>query len=349
MTGGAWHFQRWIARPFFAAVRASDWHNYLVWPKYPNALFFDRLRLCRSSHFTLNFMALSPILITHGRRLGRGERGMDWKKLLGSITAPVDEELRLRNAYLIAENLMLRQQITGRVPLTDGERKTLAELGQQLGKQALAAITTVARPDTILAWHRAFADQPCDHSQPQKSVGRPRIDKELEDLVVRMVRENRSWGYDRIVGALSHLGYRISDQTVGNVLKRQGIPPAPERKKTVTWREFIRIHLDVLGATDFFSSELWTWYRLVTFSLPAFFSFGRCPLHLAGITALLNALRRWPIPRRSSAWRVAVARGIHTVMKPGMPLVLQRIFRLEMRYSANPLPLQKKQHPPEKS
>ena len=48
------------------------------------------------------------------------------------------------------------------------------------------------------------------------------------------------------MGALTNLGYRISDQTVGNVLKRQGIPPAPERKKTVTWREFIRIHLDVL-------------------------------------------------------------------------------------------------------
>jgi hypothetical protein len=170
---------------------------------------------------------------------------MDWKKLVGSITASVDDELRVRNVYLIAENRMLRQQITGRVLLTDGERKLLAELGQQLGKQALAEIATVAKPDIILAWHCAFADQPCDRSQPQKSVGRPRIDKALEDLVVRMAREHRLWGYDRIVGALSNLGYRISDQTVGNVLKRQGIPPAPERKQTVTWREFIRIHLDV--------------------------------------------------------------------------------------------------------
>jgi len=172
---------------------------------------------------------------------------MGWKKLLGSITAPVDEELRIRHAYLIAENRMLRQQITGRVPLTDGERKTLAELGQQLGQQVLAEIATVARPDTILAWHRAFADQPCDSSQPPQSVGRPRINKELEDLVVCMAREHRSWGYDRIVGAFSNLGYRSSDQPVGNVLKRQGIPPAPERKKTVTWRECIRIHLDVLA------------------------------------------------------------------------------------------------------
>jgi hypothetical protein len=210
---------------------------------------------------------------------------MDWKKLLGSITASVDEELRLRNAYLIAENRLLRQQITGRVPLTDGERKTLAELGQQLGRQALEEIATVARPDTILAWHRMFADQQGDRSQPQKSVGRPRIDNELEDLVVRMARENRSWGYDRIVGALSNLGYRISDQTVGNVLKRQGIPPAPERKKTVTWREFIRIHLDVLGATDFFS-EVWGCWGLVISCLLSWIFFAR--EHVCGVGMTLD-------------------------------------------------------------
>ena len=58
---------------------------------------------------------------------------MDWKKLLGSITESVDEELQLRNAYLVAENRILRQQIPGRVQLTDGDRKALAELGQKLG------------------------------------------------------------------------------------------------------------------------------------------------------------------------------------------------------------------------
>src|SRR6266478_6435529 len=92
---------------------------------------------------------------------------------------------------------------------------------------------------------------------------RPRIAKELEDLVVRMARENRSWGYDRIVGAFSNLGYRISDQTVGNILKRHGLPPALERKKTTTWREFIRPHMDMLMATDFFTSAVWSWLRLL--------------------------------------------------------------------------------------
>lgn len=172
---------------------------------------------------------------------------MDWKQLLVSITRSVDQELQVRNEYLAAENRILRNQITGRVQLSDGDRQALAELGQQLGKQTLEEVATIAKPATILAWHRKFVAQKGDGSKRHKALGRPRVDQELEALVVRMARENRSWGYDRIVGALSNLGYTVSDQTVGNMLKRQGIPPAPERKKTVTWRECIRIHLDVLA------------------------------------------------------------------------------------------------------
>jgi hypothetical protein len=80
---------------------------------------------------------------------------MDWKQLLASIAGSIDEELRLRNAYLAAENRSLRNQLKGRrVQLTDAERKTLAEMGQKLGRQALAKVATIAKPDTILAWHR---------------------------------------------------------------------------------------------------------------------------------------------------------------------------------------------------
>jgi putative transposase len=150
---------------------------------------------------------------------------MDWKQLLASITRSVDEELRLRNAHLVTENRILRHQMTGRVPLSDGDRLALAELGQKLGRKALAEIATIAQPDTILVWHRKRVVQPRDGTPPRTSIGRPRVDKELENLVVRMARENRSWGYDRLVGALLNLGYRISDQTVGNILKRHGIPP----------------------------------------------------------------------------------------------------------------------------
>jgi len=159
---------------------------------------------------------------------------MDWKTLLAYITGSVDQALLLRNEYLVTENRILRNQIKGRVRLSDGERKTLADIGQKLGKQALEEVAKIVKPDTILRWHRQLVTQKFDGSQQRKAPGRPTIDPELEALVVRMAQENRAWGYDRIVGALANLGHTISDQTVGNILKRHGVPSAPERKTTTT-------------------------------------------------------------------------------------------------------------------
>jgi putative transposase len=132
---------------------------------------------------------------------------MEWKQLLASITGSVDEEPRLRNAYLAAENRRLCNQIkTRRVLLTDAERQMLVEMGHTLGRQALAEIATIAKPDTILAWHRKLIEQQGSVLSRVSRSDVPPIDKELEDLVVRMARENRAWGYDRIVGALSNRG-----------------------------------------------------------------------------------------------------------------------------------------------
>ena len=72
---------------------------------------------------------------------------MDWKHLLAYITGTVDQALLLRNEYLVTENRILRQQITGRVRLSDGERRTLAEIGQKLGRQALAEVATIVKPE----------------------------------------------------------------------------------------------------------------------------------------------------------------------------------------------------------
>ena len=80
-----------------------------------------------------------------------GARRMDWKTLLAYITGTVDHELLLRNEYLVTENRLLRQQFTGRVRLTDAQRKTLAEIGHKLGKRALAEVATLVKPNTILS------------------------------------------------------------------------------------------------------------------------------------------------------------------------------------------------------
>jgi hypothetical protein len=106
---------------------------------------------------------------------------MDWKTLLACITGSVEEEFLLQNEYLVEENRILRHQIAGRVQLTDAERQTLAEIDKKLGKQALAEIATIVKPDTILAWHRKLVAQKCNDSAQRKSMGRPCVDKELED------------------------------------------------------------------------------------------------------------------------------------------------------------------------
>src|SRR3989449_1639017 len=260
--------------------------------------------------------------IPHTHRQGRAEpveveKPMSWKHLLAYITGTVDQELLLRNEYLVTENRILRDQIKGRLRLSDGERKTLAEIGQKLGKKALEEVATIVKPDTILAWHRKLVAQKFDGSRQRQAPGRPKIDKDLEALVVRMAQENRSWGYDRIVGALANLGYTLSAQTVGNILKRYGLPPAPERKTTTTWKEFIRTHMDVLVATDFFTAEVWTLGGLVTYYVLFFVHLGSREIHVAGVT-----------PHPNEAWMVQVARNVTMeawgFLSPGQYLIHDR-------------------------
>jgi transposase InsO family protein len=242
---------------------------------------------------------------------------MDWKHLLAYITGTVDQELLLRNEYLVTENRILRHQIKGRVRLNDGERKALAVIGQKLGKQALKEVAQIVKPETILGWQRKLVAQKFDGSPQRKAPGRPRIDPELETLIVRMAQANRSWGYDRIVGALANLGLTVSAQTVGNVLKRHGIAPAPERKTTTTWKEFIRTHMEVLVATDFFTAEVWTLGGLVTYYVLFFIHLGSRQVHVAGVT-----------PHPHEAWMVQMAR--NTTMEqwgflsPGQYLIHDR-------------------------
>ena len=157
---------------------------------------------------------------------------MDWARILAFVTGMVDQELLARNEYLAAENRILKAQLKGRLKLSDAERATLGEIGHRLGRKVLGEVANVARPDTILAWYRKLVARKFDGSKARRSPGRPRIKGEVEQLIVRMAKENRDWGYDRIAGALANLRYKVCDQTVGNVLQCHALPPAPERKRT---------------------------------------------------------------------------------------------------------------------
>jgi hypothetical protein len=209
---------------------------------------------------------------------------MIWARMLAYITGTVDQELLLRNEYLAAENRILRAKIKDRLLLSDSEKATLAEIAHRLGRKALGDVASAAKPETLLRWYRELIAKKFDGSRFRRSVGRPPIDEAIERLVVRMARENPSWGYDRSVGAMANLGYTVSDQTVGNILKRYDIPPASKRKQNTSWRDFIRAHMAVMVGTDFFTAEVLTLRGLKTYYVLFFLHLESRRICLAGIT-----------------------------------------------------------------
>ena len=131
---------------------------------------------------------------------------MDWVRILAYITGTVDQELLLRNEYLVAENRILKAQLKTPLRLTDAERMTLAEIAYRLGRKALEDVANVVKPDTLLGWYRRLIARKFDGSKSRRYPGRPGIYAGIEHLVVRMAKENSHWGYDRIVGAMANLG-----------------------------------------------------------------------------------------------------------------------------------------------
>ena len=165
--------------------------------------------------------------------------------------------------YLIEENRVLKEQLGGqRLRFTDEQRMRLAAKAKLLGRRGLDELETLVTPDTLLAWHRKLIAKKWTYAR--KGPGRPRVAQEITDLVLRMARENCSWGYDRIQGALANPGHIVAPNTVKNILNRHGIESAPEREKRTSWRTFLNAHWDVMAATDFFTVEVWTPRGLAT-------------------------------------------------------------------------------------
>ena len=200
-------------------------------------------------------------------------------RLLAYVTGMVNQQLLLQNEYLLAENRILPAHLPARLLLTDPKRSTLAVIGKRLGRQGLKPVASAAKPDTILAWFRKLVAQKFDGSRHRLYPGRPSIGREITELVVRLARENSGWGYDRIAGALQVLGHHVSDQTVGNILRRFGMAPAPKRRQQMTWADFIRSHMAVLAGIDFFTVEVITWRRAGNLLCPVLAALGDAPRH----------------------------------------------------------------------
>ena len=224
---------------------------------------------------------------------------MEAVEALALVSGKVEQELLLRNEYLAAENEILKSKLAKPPRFNDHERIRLAKIGKKIGIKALKEISCIVKPETILEWFRKLVAKKFDGSRFRKTVGRPRIDHELEAIVLKFVAENPSWGYDRVVVALSNLGFTVSDQTDANVLKRNGIPPVPNRNSDSTWSGFIKSHQGVIAACDFFTTEVVTPFGLITYYVLFFIHIGSKEVYIAGIT-----------PHPNENWMKQIARNI---------------------------------------
>ncbi len=188
--------------------------------------------------------------------------------------------------YLQEENRVLKAQLGGRrLRLTDTERRRLAARAHPLGRKRLKEIAAIATPDTLLRWYKRLIAQKFDGSQQRRPLGRPRVAEEIAQLVMRMAEENPTWGYRRIQGALANLGHAIDAITVRNILRRHHLEPAPQRRKAgMSWPQFLKLHWEVLAATDFFTVEVATWQGLVTYYVLVVMELATRRVQVAGIT-----------------------------------------------------------------
>ena len=221
-----------------------------------------------------------------------------WQVLVSAFAGWISRHQDAVIEYLQEENRVLKQQLgRRRLRLTDDQRRRLAVRGKAIGRRALAEVASLVTPDTILRWHRQLIAQKWTHKR--RSPGRRRIMQIIEELTIRMARENPRWGYTRIQGALHNVGHRVGRTTIANILKRNGIDPAPDRGRRMTWSRFLKAHWAVLSAADFFTVEVWGLRGLVTLYVFFVIELETRRIQIAWIT-----------PTPCEAWMIQVGRNL---------------------------------------
>jgi putative transposase len=173
------------------------------------------------------------------------------------------------------ELAILRRQV-GRPHFEAHDRVLLAAFSRMLPRHSWAAFSV--RPETLLSWHRRLVARRWTY--PHRQPGRPPIGRDVRELVLRLARENSSWGYLRIAGELRKLGIAVSASSVRNILTYAGLPPAPQRG-VQSWRNFLRVHGESILACDFFTVDT-VWLRRLY--VLAFISIGSRRIEYFAIT-----------------------------------------------------------------
>jgi transposase InsO family protein len=223
-----------------------------------------------------------------------------WHVLLAALAGWINRHQQAAIDYLREENRILLQQLgQRRIRFSDEQRRRLARAGRAVGRRALQDLAGIVTPDTILAWHRKLVAAKWDQREKRRGPGRPGVMKEIEKLVIRFARENPSWGYRRIEGALVNLGHKVARTTVANILKRNGIDPAPERGRRTSWSTFLGAHWSTIAAIDFTTVEVWCRHELVTMYVLFVIELKGRRVHFAGLT-----------PSPDAAWIRQVGRNL---------------------------------------
>jgi len=191
------------------------------------------------------------------------------------------------------ENQVLRRQLRGRLRWDRAGRLWLAALSRLVSRRQWPQVFPVA-PATILRWHRGLVARKWD-STSRRGPGRPSTSAPVKTLIIRMARENPTWGHRRIQGELARLGHAIAASTVWEILHAAGIDPAP-RRAGPTWRQFLAAQAHAIIACDFLVVETVLLKRL---HVLVFIEHGTRRLHLAGVS-----------PHPTGAWAAQQARNL---------------------------------------
>jgi putative transposase len=231
--------------------------------------------------------------------------------------------------YLRAENRVLRRRLgPKRLRFTDAERRLLAERGKPLGRKRLADVASLATPETILRWYREKVAAKYDGSRTRGWPGRPRSRGDTVKQLVTMARDNPSWGYTRLRGALKNLGLDIGRSTIQRILRELGIEPAPVRGKTMPWKTFLKSHWGAIAAADFFSVEVLTVGGLLRYLVLFVIDLKTRRVHIAGIAHTPDGACMAQIARNLTDAVTGPLRGFDHLIVDRDPLYTERFKQL---------------------
>lgn len=202
--------------------------------------------------------------------------------------------------YLRAENRVLRGRLPStRLIFTNAERRSLAEKAKPLGRMRLAEVASLVTPATLLRWYRQLVVAKYDGAP--RRPGKPSARQDVVAQLVTMARDNPSWGYTRLRGALQNLGLELGRSTIQRILAAHDLEPTPLRGKAMPWSTFLKAHWGAIAAADFFAVEVLTLRGLVRHLVFFVIDLKTRRVHIAGIA---------PDHRAHGEWMAQLARNL---------------------------------------